>query len=147
MKNINIVIAVISTLSMGSVFAEKPAWAGKGMPTAEQREEHKSAMKAKVKYEVEEGDEKLKYKSKKSLEKLKEKKHSHETKEVHKSTMKTRLKHEEEELEDKLKYKDKKGYEKQADLKITQQKKELKNASKKGVVQAQNSKKWWKFWE
>ncbi len=38
---------VAASLTVMPVMAEKPAWAGKGQPSVEQKEKHKSAMEAK----------------------------------------------------------------------------------------------------
>jgi len=44
---IKLVGLVMMTLAAAPAFAEKPSWAGKGKPTMEQKEVHRSAMEAK----------------------------------------------------------------------------------------------------
>ena len=47
MMKITLLISVLSLLIAFPAFADKPEWAGKGKPTAEQKEAHKAAMQAK----------------------------------------------------------------------------------------------------
>ena len=66
---------------------EKPAWAGNGKPTSEQKEVHKSAMQAKD--DNDEGETKIKKEKKekvKDSEKQKEKKLNQEQKELDKGS-------------------------------------------------------------
>lgn len=109
---------VVMSLLVMPALAEKPAWAGKGKPTAEQKEMHRAAMEAK-------GDDMDMDESR-----LKEKKEKKEKKQK------------------KEKSSDTKGLEKQREMKADQEQKELGKGSEKGQKsREENSKKWWKFWE
>jgi hypothetical protein len=109
---------VVMSLLVMPALAEKPAWAGKGKPTAEQKEMHRAAMEAK-------GDDMDMDESR-----LKEKKEKKEKKQK------------------KEKSSDTKGLEKQREMKTEQEQKELGKGSEKGQKsREENSKKWWKFWE
>ncbi len=44
---LKVIVSVSLVMLMSVAWAEKPEWAGKGKPTAEQKEAHKAAMKAK----------------------------------------------------------------------------------------------------
>ena len=72
--------------------AEKPEWAGKGKPTAEQKEAHKAAMEAKEDLDEDENLEKEKKEKKekssksKDIEKQKAKKTEQEQKELDKGS-------------------------------------------------------------
>ena len=109
---------VVMSLLVMPALAEKPEWAGKGKPTAEQKEMHRAAMEAK-------GDDMDMDESR-----LKEKKEKKEKKQK------------------KEKSSDTKGLEKQREMKTEQEQKELGKGSEKGQKsREENSKKWWKFWE
>jgi hypothetical protein len=121
MRIVIIVLALISA----NVWADKPAWAGKGKPTAEQLEAHKAAMNAKE--DVEEQEE---GKKKKSDRLMKEKKIKNEKK----------LK---KEREPQAKERDR-----LAGKKVDQERNETDKGSQKAQEQReQNSNKWWRFWE
>jgi len=66
----NFIALVVMSLAVTPAFAEKPEWAGKGKPTAEQKEIHRAAMEAK-------GDDMDKH----GLEEKKERKEKKEKKE------------------------------------------------------------------
>jgi len=100
-------------------FADKPEWTGKGKPTTEQKDMHRSAMQAKD--EMKDND-------------LNKK--DHEMKEM---KMKSEEKRERE-------HNDMKGLDKQQERKSKQMQNELDKGSDKGMEQRQQSKKWWKFW-
>jgi len=93
---------VVMSLLVMPALAEKPAWAGKGKPTAEQKEMHRAAMEAK-------GDDMDMDESR-----LKEKKEKKEKKQK------------------KEKSSDTKGLEKQREMKTEQEQKELGKGSEKG---------------
>ena len=56
----NLIALVLMSIFVVPVMADKPEWAGKGKPTAEQKEAHKAAMEAKE--EFDEDDNRLKEK-------------------------------------------------------------------------------------
>ena len=120
-------VFVLSFLISAGAMAEKPEWTGKGKPTAEQKEAHKAAMKAKEeageKRDIAEKEEKLK-KDKDSKEREK-----HEAKNKQKDD------------------KEVKGLDKQREKKSTQEQKELGKGSDTGQEASSTRKKWWKFWE
>lgn len=64
--NIKVIVIAISLLFVVPAFADKPGWTGKGKPTAEQKESHKSTMNAKVGDEESDDKEMLKDKEQKS---------------------------------------------------------------------------------
>ena len=68
MKKTTIATLVCAVISI-SALAEKPGWAGKGKPTAEQKEAHRTTMKAK-----DNPEEKIEKEKLKGFEKQKEKK-------------------------------------------------------------------------
>ncbi len=54
---LRVIVSVSMVMLMSVAWAEKPEWAGKGKPSAEQKEAHKAAMKAKrSEQELEGGD-------------------------------------------------------------------------------------------
>lgn len=112
---------VIWGLCLAPAFAEKPEWAGKGKPTAEQKAAHKAAMNAKDETDDDEG-ERLKEKKAKKENKLKKEKGDRENDDSIKP-----------ELEGK---------------KAEQLRKEADRGSEKAQQQRQEkSRKWWRFWE
>ena len=120
MKTKLIGLVVMSLLVMPAL-AEKPEWAGKGKPTAEQKEMHRAAMEAKGD-DMDMDESRLKEKKEKKEKKVKKEK--------------------------KEKSSDSKGLEKQREMKSEQVQKELGKGSEKGQQsREENSKKWWKFWE
>jgi len=130
---ISIVSMLLMLLLSTPVMAEKPSWAGKGKPSAEQKEAHQSAMDEKEKMEGEYDDaEDVSEKESKS----KKEKDSDDDAEEGKEKSK-----------DKSKNKDNKGLEKQKAGKSEQERKELDKGSDKGKeARETHSKKWWKFW-
>lgn len=84
------------TLLTSPAFAEKPEWAGKGKPTAEQKAAHKAAMNAKIGDDDSNGEKEDRYKKEKAkkqkemkqdaLAKLKGKKSEQERKEIDKGS-------------------------------------------------------------
>lgn len=102
--------------------AEKPEWAGKGKPTAEQKEVHRAAMKAKG--GLEDSDKRKKKLDNSSKSEMSEKSKS------------------EKDSEEKVK-----GLEKQKRKKTDQQMKELDKGSDQGQDSGDNRKKWWRFWD
>lgn len=104
-------------LASGTAIAEKPDWAGKGKPTAEQKEAHKAAMNAK------EGT------------------HDLDVEEESKDRLENRA---EGKMKDE---KIKKGLDAQEEKKSTQIQKELDKGSDKGQEARSGNKKWWNFWE
>lgn len=114
-------IAVISVPAL----AEKPDWAGKGKPSAEQKEAHKEAMNVKEKLE----DDLQDYNDNDEIKELKEKKEK-------------KAKKLKQEKAEKLS-----GLEKQQAKKSEQVQNELDKGSEQGQeARKENSKKWWKFW-
>lgn len=109
---------VVMALAVAPAFAEKPAWAGKGKPTMEQKEVHRSAMEAK-------GD----GRDDEYQEEMRERKEKREKKEK------------------KEKSGDARGMEKQREMKSEQVQKELGKGSEKGQESRETRKKWWRFWE
>jgi len=107
--------------------AEKPEWAGKGKPTAEQKEVHRAAMEAKG--GLEDSDKSKKKSDKSSKSEKSEKSKSEKSKS-------------EKDSEEKVK-----GLEKQKLKKTDQQMKELDKGSDQGQESRDNRKKWWRFWD
>ena len=86
---------IIASLTVMPVMAEKPTWAGKGKPSVEQKEEHRSAMEAKgsdrdgKKFRVKEREEKKeKSTDSESMEKQREMKSNQVQKELGKGSEK-----------------------------------------------------------
>ncbi len=137
---IKLVIVMISFLFSIPAFAAKPTWAGKGKPTMEQKQEHKSAMQEKKEMDGDDVGDEIKDKA------MQEKKHK-------KDKMKKEKKHKEEKMQQEKKDMmveeggDKKGLEKQKAKKAEQEQKELGKGSEKGQESRQKRKKWYKFWE
>jgi hypothetical protein len=102
--------------------AEKPEWAGKGKPTAEQKDIHRATMETKG--NLEDSD-----KSKKKSDKSSKSEKSEKSKS-------------EKDSEEKVK-----GLEKQKLKKTDQQMKELDKGSDQGQESRDNRKKWWRFWD
>ena len=102
--------------------AEKPEWAGKGKPTAEQKDIHRATMETKG--NLEDSD-----KSKKKSDKSSKSEKSEKSKS-------------EKDSEEKVK-----GLEKQKLKKTDQQRKELDKGSDQGQESRDNRKKWWRFWD
>jgi hypothetical protein len=131
-------LSILLTLLISSpAMAEKPSWAGKGKPTAEQKQMHQSAMdeKEKMEGEYEDAEDDMK-KAKKSKE-GKGDDENDEEKGKEKSKDKSKNKDN----------KDNKGLEKQKDKKSEQERKESGKGSDKGKeARETHSKKWWKFW-
>lgn len=120
MRTLFLIFAVCFLVS-GTAIAEKPEWAGKGKPTAEQKAAHKNAMNAK------EGIEEIKNDTEDKVKEKKQKKNK---------TEKTLAEG-----------KSVKGIEKQQEKKSSQVQKELGKGSDKGQEASRSKKKWWKFWE
>ena len=131
--------SLLFVLSTSLALADKPEWAGSGKPTEEQKEAHKSAMKAKVDEEI--NTEIIKEKEVrtdkiKGIEKQQKKKLNQEQKELAKGSDKGK-----EVRTDKIK-----GIEKQQKKKLNQGQKELGKGSDKGKEARESRKKWWQFW-
>lgn len=123
--NKNVLVLMLMSLFVTPVMADKPEWAGKGKPTAEQKAAHKAAMEAKD--DLEESEDRIK-ESKEKAHKLKE-------------------------GEDRIKENKGKAHQLKDDVKkkkhdkSEQLQKELDKGSDKGKASREaNSKKWWKFW-
>jgi len=115
-------LAVLMALFLAApVLADKPEWAGEGKPSAEQKEAHKKAVKAKAGYEDD-------YLNKEENKKDKQKKEKKEKK-------------------PKGDYDELTGLDKQKAKKAEQERKELGKGSETGQEGREESKKWWKFWE
>ncbi len=130
-----ILIALTTAVSIAalsaSAIAEKPEWAGKGKPTAEQKEAHNETIKAKEKLE----DDLQDYKDNDEIKALKEKKEKIEKKDKKEKKLKL-------EKAEKLS-----GLEKQQARKSEQVQNELDKGSEQGQeARSENAKKWWKFW-
>lgn len=84
----NIIIFVVCVLFLsGYAFAEKPPWAGKGKPTAEQKQAHKKDSDSElIENQKGEKDKTEKEKYPKGLEKQQEKKSAQEQKELDKGS-------------------------------------------------------------
>lgn len=127
-------IALILTGLFLSVpaMADKPEWAGKGKPTAEQKEAHKATMQAKG----DEGDDRDDDdrddddKAAKDKKGKKGKKGDEDSGEG--------MKAEEE--------KQAGAMEKQREMKTEQERNELGKGSDQGQEKRETSRKWWKFW-
>ena len=107
--------------------AEKPEWAGKGKPTAEQKDIHRATMETKG--NLEDSDKSKKKSDKSSKSEKSEKSKSEKSKS-------------EKDSEEKVK-----GLEKQKLKKTDQQMKELDKGSDQGQESRDNRKKWWRFWD
>ncbi|GAA5314842.1 MAG: hypothetical protein AseanaTS_00460 [Candidatus Pelagadaptatus aseana] len=113
------ILAIFVLVAMAlPVSADKPEWAGKGKPTAEQKAAHKAAMNAKDEYDddvLEVDDEEREKPKDKEMKKSKEKL---------------------------------KGMEKQVDMKSEQPRKEVEKGAESGQASRdEHARKWWKFWE
>jgi len=115
---IKLIAPLFAVVLASPVLADKPEWAGKGKPTAEQKAAHRSAMEA-----IEGLDEELEEETKavKDKSKNKNKANKERTEKV-------------------------KGLEKQKQKKLNQEQKELDKGSEKGRESRENRKKWWQFW-
>lgn len=136
---------MISLLIMGAfiapALADKPEWAGKGAPSADQKAAHESAMEAKGDYDDE--GEKLKKQKKDYHQDM-----DHAEKMKHeKAEQLQKHQHDGEMLKNKEHSGELKGLEKQQAKKAEQTQKELGKGSEKGqAAREEHSKKWWKFW-
>lgn len=113
-----ILLLTAGMLMATGALAEKPQWAGKGKPDAEQRQVHKEAMTQKN-----EAKAALDQKQKDKIQKQKKEK---------------KVKPEQGE--------DPKGLEKQQVKKAEQEQKEMDKGSEQGQSARETRKKWWKFW-
>ena len=144
-----IFITLVSFLMLCSpAFAEKPEWAGKGKPTAEQREAHKTAMEAKLNNdEVETAKEKIKKEKSEWVNKGKSK---NEQKEAYKAKIQEKLDNDNTK-NGKAKIKKEKS-DKREELELQNRskpqdvQKELDKGSDKGRESRDKRRKWWKFW-
>lgn len=135
MKSLLAITLATSIISVHAL-AEKPEWAGSDKPTAEQKDAHRNAIKAKQDLE-DKADEKYKKVKQEKIkkEKIKKEKNIKDGKEqrAYKS--------------DDLDAEQLKGLEKQRAKKAEQVQKELDKGSEQGKASRDaNSKKWWKFW-
>lgn len=131
----NLIIFVLMSIFITPVMADKPEWAGKGKPTAEQKEAHKTAMEAKEKFD--EDDNPLKDKKDKKDKKYKKSKKSNKDEKSKKRNK-----------DQKAESEKSKGLDEQRLKKTGQIRKELDKGSEKGKeLRGENSKKWWKFWD
>jgi hypothetical protein len=114
-------LATVFLLSSHLSLAEKPEWAGKGKPSAEQKAAHQAAMEAKLDDDDDDDDDDDK-KDKDKKEKVKKNKAN--------------------------KDKEATGLAKQTAKKSEQERKELGKGSEQGQkARQEHSRKWWKFWE
>ncbi|MDX1693749.1 MAG: hypothetical protein R3208_08275 [Ketobacteraceae bacterium] len=112
------------------VWAEKPEWAGKGKPAAEQVETHTETMKAKSRDD--EADKPESQASEKGSKMKKEKQQEQKSKpEKAKAAL----------IEDRA------PLEKQQGKKMDHVQKETDSGSEQGQESRQERKKWWRFWE
>ncbi|MDX2319474.1 MAG: hypothetical protein QNK26_02625 [Moritella sp.] len=125
---IKLLVSFLAVVLTPPVFADKPEWAGKGKPTAEQKAAHKSAMVAKDEQENKINEE---------VEGVKDK-----NKNKDKDKDKQKKAREDKERTDKVS-----DIEKHKEKKLSQPQKELDKGSEKGKESRENSKKWWQFWE
>jgi hypothetical protein len=120
-KNL-LTITILMIAFVAPAIADKPEWAGKGKPTAEQKAAHKSFMNAKEDLDDEDAVDKLKKEKEKKFKKDKE-------------------------MDDQLSG-EVQGLEKQKLKKSEQTRKEMDKGSDEGKEsRAENTKKWWSFWE
>jgi len=132
MKTIPSLILATSWLFTVSTHAEKPAWAGSGKPTAEQKEAHKAAMNAKeddLGPNLNIGDNPEVKKAKDKTKKVKKVQKNNES------------------LLGSDKEQTRTGLEKQHAKKAGQEQKELGKGSEQGQESREQRKKWWQFWE
>jgi hypothetical protein len=132
MKLSFVITMLLSLVAMGAN-ADKPEWAGKGKPTAEQKAAHKAAMNAKED-DDDEDDEDGNGKGKDKAKKEKMKKDKRAKKE----------KHDKEGDEDDSDRQA--GLEKQKSKKSEQEQKELDKGSDRGKEARETRRKWWQFW-
>ncbi|MEH6559382.1 MAG: hypothetical protein V7708_16420 [Oceanicoccus sp.] len=125
------VALIVTSLMVVPAFAEKPAWAGNGKPTVEQREAHRKSMEGRDEIEGQRKEELEKQ------EKEKEKKLKKEKKE--------RSEHMNDGEGD-VDSQQLKGLEKQREKKSEQIQKELGKGSEEGLESRETRRKWWKFW-
>lgn len=121
-KQIQMIILCLGFSYTGFVHAEKPAWAGNGQPTAEQKAMHKEAMNAKQDDSEDDVEDEMK------KDKTKKDKDENDT-EKNKVGGKTNA-----------------GLEKQKAKKAAMQQKEMDKGSEQGQESREDRKKWWKFW-
>ncbi|MEH6359013.1 MAG: hypothetical protein V7745_08490 [Pseudomonadales bacterium] len=122
-----LIVGLVALFLAVPALADKPEWSGEGKPSAEQKDAHKQAMKAKPDY-----DDENDYLNKEKNKKDKQKKEKKEKK----------LKDNQNEDYDELK-----GLDKQALKKSEQERMEQGKGSDIGQEGREGSKKWWKFWE
>lgn len=140
-----IALACILTFLSPVALADKPNWAGKGMPNLEEISSVSDLTKAELQLnkrndDLEEIIETKKNKAKKTKNKKDKKKLERELEELEVEQ------NEINDLKDQIKTK-KSGFEKQKEKKANQVRKELDKGSEKGQSKREeNSKKWWKFW-
>lgn len=130
MKLSLVVTILFSFIAMGA-YADKPEWAGKGKPTAEQKAAHKAAMNAKEDDDEdydEDDDGNGKDKNKAKKEKVKKDK---------------KAKKEKDDDDDSDRQS---GLEKQKTKKSEQEQKELDKGSDRGKEARETRRKWWQFW-
>lgn len=122
-------VTVFVMILMPIAWAEKPEWAGKGKPSAEQKAAHKAAMKAKESQDDREAsDEEALEREKAKKEKMKK----HKTKTDAEKHVRRRSEDSSEEEPDKSE----------------KERKELGKGSDKGQQsREEHSRKWWQFWE
>lgn len=127
MKIIIFILAVCGLLFGNLAFAEKPAWAGKGKPSMEQRQEHKATMNAK-------GDDNQQRENPDwDLDDEKKKQNKALKKQQKKETKQLREKKNTEQME------------KLREQKSVQEQKELGKGSEEGQKSRETRKKWWHF--
>lgn len=149
MKNLAIPFC-LALMATSISYAEKPEWAGKGKPTAEQIAEHKASMKAK--FEGAEGEFKREKKDKKAMADKAMKDHKHKAdKSLDDAKAKADKKMDDAKREAKAMEEKGKGklkaMEAQAEKKAGQAQKELDKGADKGKEVRQEAKKWWQFWD
>ncbi len=130
MKLSFVITMLLSLVAMGA-YADKPEWAGKGKPTAEQKSAHKAAMNAKEDDDDdqhEDDDDNGKGKDKAKKEKMKKEK-------------KAKKDRGDDDDSDRQA-----GLEKQKAKKAEQEQKELDKGSDRGKEARETRRKWWQFW-
>ena len=127
--------------------AEKPEWAGKGKPTAEQKDIHRATMETKGNLEDSDKSKKKSDKSSKSEKSEKSKSEKDSDKSKKKSDKSSKSEKSEKSKSEKDSEEKVKGLEKQKLKKTDQQMKELDKGSDQGQESRDNRKKWWRFWD
>jgi hypothetical protein len=137
-KYTTILLGLVFAMLCSTVHADKPAWAGKGKPTAEQKAAHKAAMNEKQNDDDRFDDDHDDYDD--NVESKREKAAGKAKRE---RTAKTeRVEGEPREVRER----DAKELALQGEHKTNQTQKELERGSDKGKEARQTSRKWWKFW-